>query len=205
MHLLDLLQNSLTAKATEISVEIGVIPSQDLLYLTVADNGIGMEKELLRRVCDPFVTSRKTRSIGLGLPLLKEAAKRSGGDLVIESTKGCGTRVNATFRLSHLDRPPLGRIADSIVMVVTAFPDVELKVCFSNQAASRELQLAELRKHLGNVPLNHAEVLSWLQDYLEECQKAIFGGVLDEVYSRIGRNQEENFGRNRPAQKQKRS
>ncbi|NLP36582.1 MAG: ATP-binding protein [Firmicutes bacterium] len=181
LHLLDILQNSISAKATEITVHIGAIPSQDLLYLKVTDNGVGMEKELLRRVVDPFVTTRKTRPIGLGLPLLKEAAKRSGGDLVITSSKGRGTKVKATFGLTHIDRPPLGNIADTVVVVVTAHPDLELEVSFSNQTASQKLKLAEIRKHLGNVPLNEAEVLNWIKDYLKQSQKAIFGGVLDEV------------------------
>ncbi|NLM52262.1 MAG: ATP-binding protein [Firmicutes bacterium] len=181
LHLLDILQNSLTAKATKISIHVGALPSQDLLYLTVTDNGSGMEAELLRRVFDPFVTTRKTRPVGLGLPLLKEAAKRSGGDLIIESVKGRGTKLKATFGLSHIDRPPLGDIADTVVMVVTAHPDLDLAVCFSNQTASRELQLAEIRKHLGDIPLNHAEVLNWIKDYLTDSLKAIFGGVLDEV------------------------
>ncbi len=181
LHLLDILQNSLTAKATKISIHVGALPSQDLLYLTVTDNGSGMEAELLRRVFDPFVTTRKTRPVGLGLPLLKEAAKRSGGDLTIESVKGRGTKLKATFGLSHIDRPPLGDIADTVVMVVTAHPDLDLAVCFSNQTASRELQLAEIRKHLGDIPLNHAEVLNWIKDYLTDSLKAIFGGVLDEV------------------------
>ena len=181
LHLLDILQNSLTAKATKISIHVGALPSQDLLYLTVTDNGSGMEAELLRRVFDPFVTTRKTRPVGLGLPLLKEAAKRSGGDLIIESVKGRGTKLKATFGLSHIDRPPLGDIADTVVMVVTAHPDLDLAVCFFNQTASRELQLAEIRKHLGDIPLNHAEVLNWIKDYLTDSLKAIFGGVLDEV------------------------
>ena len=181
LHLLDILQNSLTAKATKISIHVGALPSQDLLYLTVTDNGSGMEAELLRRVFDPFVSTRKTRPVGLGLPLLKEAAKRSGGDLIIESVKGRGTKLKATFGLSHIDRPPLGDIADTVVMVVTAHPDLDLAVCFSNQTASRELQLAEIRKHLGDIPLNHAEVLNWIKDYLTDSLKAIFGGVLDEV------------------------
>ena len=131
LHLLDILQNSISAKATEITVHIGAIPSQDLLYLKVTDNGVGMEKELLRRVVDPFVTTRKTRPIGLGLPLLKEAAKRSGGDLVITSSKGRGTKVKATLAYPYRPAAP-GQYCRHRCSCSNSSSDLE-PVSFSNQ------------------------------------------------------------------------
>jgi|LSQX01.2.fsa_nt_gb hypothetical protein len=182
LHLLDIIQNSLAAHATHISIQICADKARDLLLLEVTDNGKGMSESLCAQAADPFVTTRKTRKVGLGLPLLAAAAGRSAGNMSIESIAGRGTRVKASFRLSHLDRPPLGNIADSIVPVVASYPSLELDILFANRAAVRRLQLSEIREQLGSIPLNNGEVLNWLGNYLQQCQKEIFGGVLDEIY-----------------------
>ena len=128
LHLLDLAQNSLAAGATRLRIEVRLDKAADRLSLTVEDNGRGIPDRMLARVTDPFVTSRKTRRVGLGLALLKAAAQRAGGDLTITSREGMGTTVTATFRAGHLDRAPLGDLAGTIVTVLACNPQLELEL-----------------------------------------------------------------------------
>jgi phosphoglycerate-specific signal transduction histidine kinase len=115
LHILDIVNNSLAAGADLIEILVVEETTADRLRLTIKDNGRGMDSELLDRVTSPFVTSRTTRRVGLGLSLLKAACDRSGGRLDIESEPGKGTTINACFKYSNIDRPPLGSVADTII------------------------------------------------------------------------------------------
>jgi len=107
LHLLDIAQNSVAAQARNITISVIENTSADRLHLAVEDDGFGMNAETIQRVVDPFVTSRTTRSVGLGIPLLKAAAESCEGFLEIKSQVGVGTRVDVEFRRSHIDRMPL--------------------------------------------------------------------------------------------------
>jgi signal transduction histidine kinase len=87
----------------------------DIMTITVADDGSGMDAETAQRIRDPFVTSRTTREVGLGIPLFAAAAERCGGRLEIISAPGVGTTVRAIFGLSHIDRAPLGDMAGTLM------------------------------------------------------------------------------------------
>ena len=181
LHLIDILQNSITAGASEVELQVSVDSDKDELSLSIIDNGCGMEPEFLQRVTDPFVTTRTTRTVGLGLPLLQASAQMAGGELRIKSVKNCGTSVFATFQISHIDRIPLGSISETIVATVAAHPNLELKLILINPDRKFSLYTRDIKEQLEDVPINHFEVLSWLGSYVYEYEKAIFGGVLDEV------------------------
>lgn len=115
LHILDLLQNAAEAGANQVELTVTADTRQNLLTICVADNGKGISEEMLEKVADPFVTTRTSRKVGLGLALLKAAAESCGGDLAISSRLGVGTKVTASFRLDHIDLPPLGDIAGTIM------------------------------------------------------------------------------------------
>ncbi|MBT9167494.1 MAG: Histidine protein kinase DivJ [Syntrophomonadaceae bacterium] len=119
LHVLDLLQNSAEAGANRVSLQISEDTRQNLLSIVVEDNGKGIQPEMLEKVSDPFSTTRTTRKVGLGLALLKATAESCGGKLAISSRVGVGTRVVASFRLDHIDRPPLGDIAGTVMVFIT--------------------------------------------------------------------------------------
>lgn len=168
LHILDLLQNSLEAGANRLELEILEDTQENLLTITVTDNGRGMDAETLRRVSDPFFTTRTTRPVGLGIPLFKAAAQRCGGDLVITSQPGVGTRVVVTFQHNHIDRAPLGDLPSTLLSVLLARPDCTLR--YRHRVDGREFSLdtEEMRQILGEVPLTHPEVRAWLEDYLRQ-------------------------------------
>ena len=190
LHLMDIIQNSVTAGAKLI--ETGFEACDGKLVMTIADNGCGMDSELLARVTDPFSTTRKTRKVGLGIPLLKAAAERASGGLEIDSQPGLGTNVRACFDVGNIDRPPLGDIAETIAGVILSNPEILFKLRLKSPGGEFALDTGEIKERLGEVPIVELEVLTWIKEYVEEGITAIFGGVLDEIDSGIGRDKEEN-------------
>lgn len=123
-HMMDIIQNSITASATLIEVIVKEDLNVHLYTVTIRDNGRGMTKEEAANALDPFFTSRKTRKVGMGLPLLKQNAEQSGGSVSISSEPGRGTTVTATFGLHHIDRPPSGDIPGVFVLLAAANPGI---------------------------------------------------------------------------------
>ncbi len=181
LHVLDIIQNSITAGASVI--RLSLTADTGTLELLIDDNGQGMNEELVKNAVDPFVTHRTTRKVGLGLPLLKDSAELTGGRLEINSVPGRGTEVKAYFFIGHIDRLPLGDIAETISEVVLAHPLIDMEIMFSNGNAVFEMKTVELKDRLGEVPITELEVINWIRDYLNEGIEEIFGGVLDEVDS----------------------
>lgn len=168
LNILDIAKNSVKAGAT--LVEITVLEEGDLRTLTIRDNGCGMSEALLATVTDPFTTTRTTRKVGMGLPLLKLAAEQAAGELTITSSQGQhhGTTVTATFQISHLDCVPVGDFAGTAAVLVQGSPDIDFTFLYRTPLGEKSLSTIEMRQVLGSVPLNTPEVLSWVEDSLNE-------------------------------------
>ncbi len=173
LHILDIVQNSVVANATRIEVDVCEDIENDVLRVVITDNGCGMTKEFLEKVIDPFTTKRTTRKVGLGIPLYKTAAEMTGGSFDIKSEVGKGTVVTATFGYSHIDRQPLGDMAETILGLVTSYEDIEFKYRHSVGGETFELSTAELKNVLGDVPFTAPEVYMWLSDYLKEGEEEL--------------------------------
>ncbi|MGQ9517705.1 MAG: ATP-binding protein [Anaerolineae bacterium] len=175
LHILDIVQNSLEAGAAHITIEIDENLAEDRLTIRVTDNGQGMDAETLRRVTDPFFTTRATRHVGLGIPLLKAAAEQCGGRLTVQSAPGQGTTVTAEFQHSHIDRAPLGDMPASLMTILLAERPVEVR--YVHRMGGREfvLDTCELREVLGEVPLTHPKIRQWLYDYLRQGEAGLLG------------------------------
>jgi len=176
LHVLDLVQNSIAAGATEVVIEIEENAGGDLLVLTIKDNGSGMDQEFVRRVLDPFTTTRTTRRVGLGLSLLAMAARQAGGDVQVFSEKGQGTTVTATFRLRHWDRPPLGDMPATLVTVLAGAPKIDLIYRHTVDGRTFTFHSRELKNELGEVPINDPKVLTYLRRYFQEALTSLHGG-----------------------------
>lgn len=184
LHVLDIMQNSVTAGSSRIEVSITVDVDAGMLEIRIMDNGCGMDKEKLKRVVDPFVTSRTTRKVGLGIPLFKASAERAGGTLEIISSPGKGTVVNATFITGHIDRQPLGSISDTVIGAILSKPEVDIELSLRSQDRKFFFSLKEVKEKLGELPVDNFEVLGWIREYIDEGIEQVFGGVLDEIDSR---------------------
>jgi anti-sigma regulatory factor (Ser/Thr protein kinase) len=173
LHILDVLENAVEAGASNIEIRIDEDRVADQLVIEIGDNGRGMHQERVLRVLDPFYTTRKTRHVGLGLPLFREAAHRCEGDLVIQSEPGKGTRVRATFRRSHIDRAPLGDMPMALLAILLSEQPVD--VIYTRRVDSREFRFdsSEVRRELENIPLTHPKVREWLVQFLREGEATL--------------------------------
>lgn len=171
LNILDVAKNSVTAGATNISILVEETPKR--LTITIADNGCGMTPEFLSRVTDPFTTTRTTRKVGLGLPLMKMEAQMAGGDLSIESTLGVGTTVTSWFDPGNIDMPPLGDLVSSIITLIQGSPDIDFVFTHKKQDRSYTLDTSEIRAIMGEISLGEPEILAWLTDYLRENESTL--------------------------------
>jgi anti-sigma regulatory factor (Ser/Thr protein kinase) len=167
LHLLDIAENSAAADASAIRIEIVEDLSKDRLTLSVEDNGKGMSEEMAKQVTDPFVTSRTTRKVGLGIPLLKEAAEACKGSLSITSKLGVGTKVLVDFQRSHIDRMPLGDLSTTFLNLLIAHPAIHF--VFHYVVGNEEFYLDDesIKSELQGVSLTEPVVLTFLRNLLE--------------------------------------
>ena len=178
MHILDVLENALEAGATRVELNIDEDLAGDRLLIEVRDNGRGMDAETAQRAVDPFYTTRTTRHVGLGLPLLKAAAERCGGGLTLLSAVGEGTQVRASFRHSHLDRAPLGRMLDTLLAFLMSERRAQLVYRHRVGDGVFELDTAEIEAELDGIPLTHPQVRDWLHDTIADGEVEL--GLLTE-------------------------
>ena len=172
LNILDIAENSVKAGAA--LTEILICEDSETLTLTIKDDGKGMSEETLLSVTDPFYTTRTTRKVGLGIPLLKLSAEQTGGSVSItskmsdEKDDSHGTTVVATFYKTHIDFTPLGDVISSIVTLIQGHPDRDF--LFRHTTLNNEVLLdtREMREALSDVPLDTYEVLLWIKDFLKE-------------------------------------
>lgn len=124
LHILDIAENAIRAEATVITIMIKEDEEKDELILKIKDNGKGMDKETLKKVTDPFYTTKKGKKAGLGISLISLAAEQTGGSIELESEPGVGTELIATFKPSHLDMKPMGDILLTVATLVSGNPSV---------------------------------------------------------------------------------
>jgi anti-sigma regulatory factor (Ser/Thr protein kinase) len=181
LHIMDLVQNSLTAGATRVEIRIEESLKEDRLAIEIQDNGRGIPKEMVSRVTDPFVTSRTTRPVGLGLSLFKEAADRCGGGMEIHSEMGRGTRVGVWFQLDHFDRAPLGNIGETMGVLITGNPGVDFVYEHGVDGKRYRLETPAMKEILGSVPLDDPAVLGFVRRDIEEGLRNIGAGTFPNV------------------------
>jgi len=167
LHILDAVENSIKAGASLVELIIEEDLAADQLHITIRDNGHGIEKDQLARIFDPFFTTRKTRHVGLGIPLFKAAAERCNGGLTISSQVGQGTTLKATFQHSHIDRAPLGDIQGTLLTIIL-FDAGDVHYVHRVDGQVFEFNTVDIRAELGGIPLSHPEVRKWLQAFITE-------------------------------------
>ena len=172
LNILDITENSVKAGATLTTIKIS--EDGDIVTITISDNGCGMDEDTVRSVVDPFYTTRTTRRVGMGIPLLKLAAEQTGGNIYIESvtrdrdSENHGTTVTAKFIKSHIDFTPLGDMVSTVQTLVQGHPDIDFVYIHEKSSGRVELDTRELREVLEDVPLNSFEVLGWIGENLKD-------------------------------------
>jgi len=174
MHILDIVQNAISAKATLIEIRINENLKKNTFDVVIKDNGAGMDVEFLAHVTDPYITTRTTRKVGLGIPLLKHNAEQANGYLKVNSEKGVGTSIQATFKHDHIDRPPLGDCTGTIVLLAAANPEIDFKYVHSVNDKKYIFNTAEIKKLLEDVQINNPKIRGMLKEMINENLKEIY-------------------------------
>ena len=181
LHILDIVQNSITAKADTITVEISEDIDADELKITISDNGCGMDEETLARVNGTFATSRTTRKIGMGIALFRAAAELSDGYLTLASKKGEGTVTTAVFKHSSIDRMPLGDISGTMMLLSAKAKDFDLIYRHIWRGTEFVFSTKDIKEVIEDTPIDTPEVLNYIRDYIHENLNELFGGERDEI------------------------
>lgn len=177
LNILDISKNSVKAGATLTSILLD--ETKETLTLRIIDNGCGMKPEMVANVTDPFTTTRTTRPVGMGIPLLKLAAEMTDGSFEITSRhedeypKNHGTEVTAVFNKNHIDFTPLGDVSASVTTLIQGSPDTDFLFMHTLPSGSVSVDTRELRAELGDVPLDTFEVILWIEEYLKEQYEAL--------------------------------
>lgn len=176
-HILDIAENSAAADAETVTIVLEELHRDDWLRLSVDDDGRGMDPDRCARVYDPFFTTRTTRRVGLGIPFLKQAAEACEGKLVLSSRLGEGTSLRATFRYDHIDRPPIGDVAATLVTLLAGSP--RIRWIYRHRVDDREFVL-DSRELIGVLEdpemLRTPRVAEWLRSYITENLEEIGAG-----------------------------
>lgn len=168
LHILDILQNSVIAGATLVKLQIDEIPDQDEYRIRFIDNGKGMDSEMVKHVTDAFFTTRITRKVGLGLPLLKQNAERTGGRMIIHSEPGKGTEVDVVFVYNHIDRLPAGDISGTLALTVSSYPAVDFMYTHNTPEGTFIFDTIEIKETLGDLPISNPKVIAFMKNLIRE-------------------------------------
>ena len=177
LHILDIIENSRRANSDLIKIEILEMPDSNLLKIIIEDNGSGISSKKLKEIDDPFVTSRTTRDVGLGISLFKSAAESCGGGLDIKSQIGEGTEVEVDFEYNHIDRAPLGDITTTLSNFIAANGE-EVDIVYQHQYQDNSFNFdsREIKSELDDVSIQSRQVTAWIREYIGENLEEIRGG-----------------------------
>ena len=182
LHVLDIAENSVRGEASHIAISITEDRRNNRFAMEIGDDGKGIPPEVLKTIKDPFTTTRTMRKVGLGIPFLNDTCILCNGRLDIESAVGRGTRLRAEMDYDHIDRPPLGDIASTLMVLLSSHPDIAFtyRHTVDDRAFPEpnefELTTEELEEILEGVPISNPKVFNWVKTYIRDsihqCQTA---------------------------------
>jgi len=168
LHILDLAENSITAGADQIQIKVDETHLNNRIKITLKDNGRGVDPGMLNLISDPFVTTRTTRRVGMGIALFKAAAERCNGIFEIESRENKGTTISATFETDHIDRAPVGDMGETITTLIAGYPDIGIRYDHILFRDSFTLNTDELKLGLGDIELNDPVLLTRIKEIIND-------------------------------------
>ena len=182
LHILDIAENSISAGATKIEINIDEDLQEDILKILIKDNGKGMSPDTLARITDPFVTSRTTRKVGLGIPFFKAAAEACEGTLNMNSQIGLGTAVEVNFKHSHIDRMPLGDISGTLLTLIIGTPDVHWTYKHTVNNNQFIFDDEPIKETLDGLSLCNPGVMKFIREMLQDGIHSLYQGQPKRIH-----------------------
>lgn len=168
MHILDITMNSIKADAKLVEIYIEDSIKNNWLKISIKDDGRGMSQDVINKVTNPFYTTRTTRKVGLGIPMMKESCERCNGYLKIESNIGIGTTVFCCFERDNIDRAPLGNMGETIMTIINSGYNFELIYTHKTDIEEFIFSTREVKEMLEGMDINNISVLLWIKEYINE-------------------------------------
>jgi len=180
-HLFDILENSVKAGANKVLVKFSF--NKKKFFCQIIDSGPGIESA---DVIDPFVTSRQTRRVGLGLPLLKKTADDTQGYLKINRlNKKGGTNLEFLINMSHIDAKPFGDLTRVFIDALIAWPQMNLKLMTQNNSTFNTIIDSEkIKEDLGEEALYSSQIQNYIY---KTIKKELITKGIDDHFSIEGK------------------
>jgi hypothetical protein len=167
LHILDLMENSVRAGASIVSVSLTQDREHDLIEIMVEDNGPGLSIPF-EQALDPFYTTKNGKKTGLGLSLFRFRAEQAGGALTLDTSELGGLAVHVTMQLHHIDRSPLGDLAATFSSLVCTNPDLDLRCRLCVEEQEWNVSVASLIQELPPEKRNEFMIAACMQQKIQD-------------------------------------
>lgn len=167
-HIIDLVNNSIRARASQIQVDVCRDSGTGFLELCIQDNGIGMSEEVRLKALDPFFTTRKSRKLGFGLPFIRMSAEQSGGSFELHSQSGQGCRLIARFNTNSIDMLPLGDLPSALTQLLCSHPDIRISFTWQDDQETFSVSTTELLAVFEEIPISHVKSMNMIRAYIND-------------------------------------
>ena len=167
-HIIDIVQNSISVNSKNIKIKLKESDKEDLILIEIEDDGKGMDAETLRKVQDPFYTTKRGKKVGLGIPILKETAIHCEGSFKMESHVGKGTLVSAIFKRSNIDVPPIGKIKDTILTSIVGNDHCNIDITYENDNGIFNISPKKIKEQIGDLHITHPYVIKFLREFIDK-------------------------------------
>jgi signal transduction histidine kinase len=163
--MVNLLNNAIKYTDPGGVIELKIETKPGMMSISIKDSGIGIAKEMLQTIFDPFIQinmdERKVGGLGIGLSLTSSLVEMHGGTIEAKS-KGVGHGSEFIVRLPYIDPEDQQTIAPRTKSLTTALmrPNLKILVVDDNQIAAKALQkLLTLRGHGVSTAFDGAEAI----------------------------------------------
>ena len=168
MQIMEIMQNSISAHASAITLQFTDSMKDNRITFKISDNGSGMSEDTVKKITNPFITSRMTRKIGMGLAFLKQTCDQCDGSLEIVSRLQKGTAVTAVLRRDCIDTPPTGDLGELMMECIQANEKIAYRFEYRSDQGCFSFDTDSVVKELDGVSICEPNILLWIKEFVNQ-------------------------------------